>query len=108
MHMIFEQYSPNNGSSRMNHAGDIQNSCEVYLKGMNRNLNWLLRSRFVWMNKYIEYEHIGLELGSGIAASKDFIKCKNFLCSDFLDSIWLDIKMLMLWIQVLQITDLIL
>ena len=90
--MIFSKYSPTNGSSRMSHAGDIQNSREVYLKGTNRNLNWLLRSRFVWMNNYIEYEHIGLELGSGIAASKDFIKCINFSCSDFLNSVWLDIK----------------
>jgi SAM-dependent methyltransferase len=90
--MIFSKYSPNNGSSRMNHAGDLQNAREVYLKGTNRNLNWLLRSRFVWMNNFIESEHIGLELGSGIAASKDFIKCRNFATSDFLDSNWLDFK----------------
>ena len=76
----------------MNHAGDITNSREVYLKRKNRNLNWLLESRFLWMNNYIDFDHLGLELGSGIAASKDFIKCSNFLSSDYSDSIWLDIK----------------
>ena len=90
--MLCSRFSPQNGSSRMSHAGDIQNSREDYLKGKNRNLNWLLRSRFVWMNNYIEFKQIGLELGSGIAASKEFIKCGNFSVSDFSNSNWLDIK----------------
>lgn len=90
--MIFSKFSPKNGASRMNHAGDIKNSRDIYIKGTNRNLNWLLRSRFAWMNEYIKSEDIGLELGSGIAASKDFIMCRNFLVSDYLDSDWLDVK----------------
>ena len=90
--MVLSKFSPKNGSSRMNHAGDIQNSRESYIRKLNRNLNWLLRSRFIWMNNYIDFKDIGLELGSGIAASKEFIKCEKFLVSDFLDSEWLDLK----------------
>lgn len=90
--MILSKFSPKNGSSRMSHAGDIQNSRETYIKGINSNLNWLLKSRFVWMNNYIDLKDIGLELGSGIAASKEFINCEKFLVSDFLDSEWLDLR----------------
>lgn len=81
--MILSKFSPKNGSSRMSHAGDIQNSRETYIKDVNSNLSWLLKSRFVWMNNYIDVKDIGLELGSGIAASKDFIDCEKFLVSDF-------------------------
>jgi SAM-dependent methyltransferase len=90
--MVLSKFSPINGSSRMTHAGDIQNSRKTYVSGINKNLNWLLRSRFVWMNEYLKLEDIGLELGSGIAASKDFIKCRNFTVSDYLDSDWLDLR----------------
>ena len=90
--MIFSKFSPKNGSSRMSHSGDIENARDTYINGKNKNLNWLLRSRFIWMNDYIKPDDIGIELGSGIAASKDFISAKNFLVSDFLDSNWLDVK----------------
>ena len=89
--MLNPKFSPKNGSSRMCHAGDIKNSREAYLQGGNQNLAWLLKSRFIWMNEFIKPEHTGVELGSGIAASKDFIKSENFLVTDFLDSAWLDV-----------------
>jgi SAM-dependent methyltransferase len=76
----------------MCHAGDIKNARETYLQGKNQNLQWLLKSRFIWMNEFIGPNDVGIELGSGIAASKDFINSKNFLVSDFLDSNWLDLK----------------
>ena len=76
----------------MKHAGDIKNARETYINGENQNLNWLLRSRFIWMNDYIKPDDIGIELGSGVGASKDFIITKNFLTSDFSGSKWLDEK----------------
>jgi hypothetical protein len=84
--MIFSKFLSTNGSSQMNHSGDIENAREAYIIGENKNLNWLCRSRFIWMNDYINPDDIGIELGSGIAASKDFISAKNFLVSDFSDS----------------------
>lgn len=90
--MILSKFVPKDGSSRMSHSGDIENARETYVNRENNNLNWLLRSRFIWMNEFIKPDDIGIELGSGIAASKDFVRAKNFLVSDFLDSNWLDVK----------------
>lgn len=76
----------------MHHEGDLFNARKLWLEGLNKNLFFLLRSRFKWMNHYINQDSVGVELGSGISASKNFIKAKNFLTSDFSDSPWLDLK----------------
>ena len=45
------------------------------------------------MNRWIDPNFSnGVELGSGIAASKDFIRASSFLTTDFVDSDWLDVK----------------
>ena len=92
--MIFVEYAPKNGLSSMAHAGDLTRARETYLKGMNRNLNHLLKSRFSWMNDYIDTDDAGIEFGSGIGASKDYIKSSKFVTSDILTSEWIDLKKL--------------
>lgn len=78
----------------MAHAGNLTKARETYLNGMNRNLNHLLKSRFSWMNEYIDADDAGIEFGSGIGASKDYIKAAKFLTSDILKSEWVDLKQL--------------
>jgi SAM-dependent methyltransferase len=90
--MIFPRYAQAIGSSRMGHSGDLDTARSIYLKGKNPNLNWLIKSRFTWMNKFIARESEGIELGAGFAPSKDFIKARRFLVSDFNDFDWLDLK----------------
>ena len=87
---VLRAFEPINGASSMAHAGDLKNAREIYIRGLNRNLNFLLSRRFSWMNRFVTKNDEGLELGSGISASKDFIKCKKFYTSDFTDSKWLD------------------
>jgi len=76
----------------MKHEGDLLYARKTYLEGKNRNLFYLLESRFSWMNHFIDETMVGIELGSGVAASKDFIKAKNFLTSDFNSYSWIDLK----------------
>lgn len=90
--MIYSRYEQALGSTRMNHSGDLNSARDIYLEGKNPNLNWLIESRFAWMNEFIEYDSTGIELGAGFAPSKHFIKAKSFLVSDFNDSDWLDLK----------------
>ena len=60
------------------------------------------------MNKFIEENDEGLEVGSGAGFAKYFIKNKNFKISDFSNDEHLDYKkMLMRKIQSLKITHLI-
>lgn len=89
---FLQHYSRGKSENLMRHEGDLINARKIYVAGQNKNLMFLLRTRFSWMNLFIEKEMFGLELGSGIAASKDFIDSKNFLTTDFNDSDWLDIK----------------
>jgi SAM-dependent methyltransferase len=44
------------------------------------------------MNEYIAITDEGIEFGTGIGASRDFISAKKFVLTDFLDSDWLDKK----------------
>ena len=85
-------YNKGRTNNLMSHEGDLNNARKVYLAKKNYNLIFLLESRFSWMNQFIDQNMSGIELGSGIAASKDFIKIKNFLTTDFNLSPWIDIQ----------------
>ena len=76
---MLKKFTLGNKSNRMAHVGDLENSRKIFVQGDNLNLNWLLKSRFIWMNSFIRSQDTGVELGSGIAASKYFIKCKQII-----------------------------
>ena len=71
-------------------------STDVALKRFNssksKNLKFLLKQRFDWMNKYIGEKDIGLEVGSGAGFTKFFIKNNNFKTSDLSEDNHLDYK----------------
>jgi len=76
----------------MSHQGDLQNARQVYRTGQNKNLKFLLASRSLWMNNFIEKDFVGVELGAGIGASRDYVVCQKLVLTDFNDSPWLDVK----------------
>lgn len=88
--VLLRSYEPQASKSSMAHAGNLENAREIYTSGRNGNLNYLLSRRFSWMNQFISKGENGLEIGAGIAASKDFINCKEFLTTNFANSAWLD------------------
>jgi len=89
---MLRRYLTTEGSSRMDLTGNLEKSRKRYLSKSNNNLIHLLKSRYVWMNEFIRQYDVGLELGAGMGASKDFIKSKNFSISDFTNCKWLDLK----------------
>jgi SAM-dependent methyltransferase len=90
--LLLRRFNPAVQSNRMTHVGDLQNARRIYLSQQNKNLQFLLRQRFTWMNKFISPSDAGLELGAGIGASRDFIICRSLTLTDFSNSDWLDIK----------------
>ncbi len=78
------------GKSRMKHISDISISRLQYKK--SKNLDFLLRKRFEWMNKFIEKNDVGIEVGSGIGFSKDYINNVNLKITDISDAPHLDFK----------------
>jgi SAM-dependent methyltransferase len=89
---ILSSYNGKNHKNLMKHEGDLVYARKIYLEGKNRNLIHLLESRYSWMNRFIDETMVGIEVGSGIGASKDFIKAKSFLTSDFNAYSWIDLK----------------
>ncbi len=77
----------------MRSEGDVVKAREHYLNSKSPNLSFLLSHRFGWMNKYIDpAQGRGVEVGCGFGASRDFIKSRSLLLTDFGDYEWLDKK----------------
>ena len=78
--------------NRMKHEGDILSARKYFFKNENKNLNFLLKNRFNWMNKFINKSDKIIELGSGASLLKEFINSKNLQTSDFTNFDFLDFK----------------
>jgi ubiquinone/menaquinone biosynthesis C-methylase UbiE len=72
--------------------GDVKNTIKLFKKNKNKNLYFLIKKRFEWMNKFIVHGDKGLEVGAGAGFSKIFTKNKSILISDFSNDTHLDIK----------------
>jgi len=76
----------------MKNEGDILSSRKYFFKKKNKNLYYLLKNRFYWMNNFINENDNMLELGSGPALLKEFILNKNFKTSDLTNYDFIDYK----------------
>ena len=63
--------------NRMKDNGNIHERLKYFKEGKNKNLRFVLKKRFEWMNKYINKDDVGLEVGSGPGFSKEFIINKS-------------------------------
>ena len=78
--------------NKMKDFGNIDEAIKYFKEGKNKNLYFVLKKRFEWMNKYIKKDDVGLEVGAGAGFSKEFILNKNLKISDFSDHKHLDYK----------------
>ena len=76
--------------NRMRYISEANLSYLNYKK--SKNLDFLLRKRFEWMNNFIKKNDVGIEVGSGIGFSKDYIDNKNHKISDISAGTHLDFK----------------
>jgi SAM-dependent methyltransferase len=70
----------------------INNTIKLFKENKNKNLYFLIKKRFEWMNRFIVKGEKGLEVGAGAGFSKIFTKNKSILISDFSNDKHLDIK----------------
>ena len=78
--------------NRMKKIADVENAVKEFSLKKNKNLDFLLEKRFSWMNKFIQENDKGVEVGAGGGFSKKFIKNKNFKISDLAQFKHLDHK----------------
>jgi SAM-dependent methyltransferase len=79
-------------ANRMKSVASIGSAIEIYNSSKSKNLKFLLKQRFHWMNKFIAENDTGLEVGSGAGFTKFFIENKNFKMSDISEDSHLDFK----------------
>ena len=79
-------------ANRMKSVASIGSAIEIYNSSKSKNLKFLLKQRFNWMNKFINETDTGIEVGSGAGFAKSYIKNKNFKLSDISDDNHLDFK----------------
>ena len=79
-------------ANRMKSVASIGSAIEIYNSSKSKNLKFLLKQRFNWMNKFINETDTGIEVGSGACFAKSYIKNKNFKLSDISDDNHLDFK----------------
>ena len=90
-----EKYKPrDHGENRMKHEGDVLLARANFYSNNNKNLHFLLKNRFSWMNNFIKKEDVGIEVGCGTGISKEFIFNKNYKITDFSNYEYLDHKMI--------------
>ncbi len=84
-------YRPRPGDDRMQGPGDVWQARARYLDRPSANLKVVVENRYCWMNQFIEPDARGVELGSGAGLSRDFIRCRELILTDFADYAWLDV-----------------
>ena len=62
---IFKKVKFSNNQSRMQGVGNVDEALNYFMKKKNKNLYFLTKKRYEWMNNYINENDIGLEVGSG-------------------------------------------
>ena len=78
--------------NRMKAVGNVEEALNYFKTKKNKNLYFLTKKRYEWMNNYIKKNDIGLEVGAGPGLSKEFIQNSNLKISDFSDHKHLDYK----------------
>ena len=64
-----KEYFPLHSENRMKNEGDVAGAREFYITHKPNNLFMLLKTRYEWMNKYLEGRNKIIELGAGAGFS---------------------------------------
>jgi SAM-dependent methyltransferase len=66
----------------MKSIANTESAIKIFNKRKSKNLQFLLKQRFNWMNKFINDDDVGIEVGSGAGFAKFYIKNKNLKLTD--------------------------
>lgn len=96
---IPKAYKPAHNDDRMYAEGDVVQARADYAQRRSDNLRRLISNRFVWMNQYIGPDDFGADLGCGTGFSREFIRCRKLLLTDFAEHDYLDMR----WVDALHL-----
>jgi SAM-dependent methyltransferase len=89
---ISEKVEFSSEENRMSSIANTKKARELYYLNKSKNVKFLLKKRFSWMNHFIKENDVGIEVGSGAGFTREFINNKNFKLSDIGQDDHLDFK----------------
>jgi SAM-dependent methyltransferase len=90
--MLRSSYAPASATSRLGNHGDLAEARRRYLEEPSRNLHFLLRQRYEWLNDHIDpLGADGVELAAGMGVARDFVRARSLLLTDLASGDWLDV-----------------
>jgi SAM-dependent methyltransferase len=90
--MLTAPYRPPHEVNRMRDEGDVLRARDAFFRNTRNNLRFLVRQRYEWMSSYIAAGDCGVDIGCGAGLSREFIKAKQLLLTDFTGHDFLDLK----------------
>src|SRR5919205_1357071 len=90
--LLTKTYRPPRDQNRMKNEGDVRAARRHFLTTHSKNLKFLLRHRYEWMNEYIGPNDRGIEIGCGTGISKHFIRAGSYQLTDYAEHDWIDVK----------------
>jgi SAM-dependent methyltransferase len=82
-------YFPDHSLNRMQSEGDTSLARKNFISKRFRNLHYLLKSRYDWMNSYIQDDWKIIEIGAGPGFSEFYLRCKPIM-TDVVKNAWID------------------
>jgi SAM-dependent methyltransferase len=90
--LLGKPYFPRPEENRYDDDGDVIKARKIFYEQPSKNLLFLLKHRFAWMQDYISpTSSVGVEVGCGIGVTGEFVKAKSLKMTDYGDNTWLDI-----------------
>jgi SAM-dependent methyltransferase len=89
-YLLPKVYFPTHQENRMTSEGDVTAARARFLTERPNNLNFLLKQRYVWMNRYLRGKDRVIELGSGAGFAKEFISNPSLKLTDIVKHPWID------------------
>nr|BFD31171.1 hypothetical protein GTC16762_07890 [Pigmentibacter ruber] len=87
--ILRKQYFPKQSENRMTFNGDLVAARNYFIKTRFKNLDFLLKSRYEWMNPYLANKEKIVEIGCGAGFSHLYLNNKPIL-TDALENPWVD------------------
>jgi SAM-dependent methyltransferase len=82
-------YFPHHSLNRMQSEGDVSHARNSFITKRFRNLDYLLKTRYDWMNSYIQDGWKIIEIGAGAGFSEFYLRCKPIM-TDVVENTWID------------------
>lgn len=90
--MLKKTYFPKHSENKMSDEGNVEKARQFYKEFKPTNLEFLLRSRYEWMNDYLDSKTEVYELGAGAGFSREFIKHPSLKLTDVTKRAWIDLE----------------